>query len=221
MNQKKSKFLNNMETLAISSSRAMESAQDVLKKGGLVIVPTDTVYGIIGDARNPQVITKIFRAKKRSKTQALGIFVADQATLEEYVEIPAVYKESLFKCWPGPLTGVFHSKGVLPKILEGGTGNIGIRIPRSPFIIELIQEFHAPLVQTSANISGRGSYTKSQDVREDFEGSSLIELFIDGGDLPDTIPSTGVDFTRVPPRIFREGPLSKEKLEDIFDLKFQ
>lgn len=210
-----------MKILPISSPAAKESAQGVLKKGGLVIVPTDTIYGIIGDARNAGAIAKIFEAKKRSPSQALGIFVGDRAMLEEYAEVPPQYVDSLFRCWPGSLTGVFRSKGVLPKILEGGTGNVGIRIPRSFFITGLLGKLKSPLVQTSANISGRGSYTKSQDVREDFNGSDLIDLFIDAGNLPDTIPSTGVDFTQGPPRIFREGLLSKEELEKIFHTAFQ
>lgn len=202
-----------MKHIAYDDPSAHDETQSVLTQGGVVVVPTDTVYGLIGRATDETAIEKIYRIKMREKEKPLGIFVKDMAMAERYVEITAKYLDGLEKCWPGALTGVFRSRGLLPQLLHRNTPHLGVRIPKNIFLLKLLGE---PLAQTSANISGRGSYTKIADVLSDFMHEQDVDLIVDAGDIPDTMASTGVDFTQTPPRIFRKGSITKEELENAF-----
>ncbi|MBI2639819.1 MAG: threonylcarbamoyl-AMP synthase [Candidatus Sungbacteria bacterium] len=189
------------------------AAEKVLKKGGVIIGPSDTVYGIYGDATNPETIRKIFKIKKRVSEKAFPIFVKDIATARKFAYIDDRKARFLEKVWPGPVTVVFHHKEKLPGVLTGGKDTIGIRIPNHQFLLELLQRLDFPLVQTSANISG-GEPMRSVEAAGGLGKESVVGLIIDGGELPKG-PSTVVDFTRDNPIILRSGVITKKELDEI------
>lgn len=199
----------------IGFSRILSSAERVLRSGGIVIAPTDTVYGILGDATRPETIKKIFALKQRSAEKALPVFVKDVATARRIAYISDAKAKFLEKIWPGAVTVVFHHKEKLPKILTGGKDTIGIRIPNHEFILRLLGRVEFPLAQTSANISARPPAKNIKEIKEYFSKAKVKpDLIIDGGELPGS-SSTAVDFTGNEPIILRIGPVTKEDLDRI------
>lgn len=191
-------------------------AEKILKKGGIIIGPTDTVYGVFGDATNPEAIRKIFKIKKRSREKALPIFVKDIATARKIAYIDDRKAHFLEKVWPGPATVVFHHKEKLPHLLTGSRDTIGIRIPEYPFLRELLSRVDIPLVQTSANLAGSEPIRSAADALVIWKKEKGIDLVIDGGELPKQ-PSTVVDFTRDEPIVLRTGIITKKELDQLLD----
>lgn len=200
-----------MIRIAVSDPGALEAALNVLQSGGMVIVPTDTVYGLSCDATNEMAIEKIFRLKARSQEKALPVFVADLSMAQQIARIDDTSVSILSRFWPGAMTGVFFAQPVLPELLHQGTPAIALRIPNNEFILNLVRELGRPIVATSANTSGAGSQTKIENVLKNFHETEEPDLVIDGGDLPDNIPSTVVDFTKMPPVVLRAGAVPKEE----------
>ena len=133
--------------------------------------------------------------------------------LKEYILADENLLDKLFSIWPGALTAIFTPKKRLP---YQDTNTIGVRIPASSFLDSLMKRLDGPLTQTSANISGHGSFTRVRDVEKDLAGTGDIDVFVDGGDLPDSMVSSAVDFTVHQPKLIREGGVSRRKLEQIF-----
>lgn len=202
-----------MERISISDASCIEMTIRVLRGGGAVVAPTDTVYGLIADAMNPDAISTINRIKKRDSKNPLGIFVSDRAMLERYITADSKLLDKLFSIWPGALTAVFNSNGVLKNF--GST--IGIRVPAYEFLQKVIALLACPLVQTSANISGQRAFTKIADVVADLGEREDIDIIVDAGDLPDTIASTVVNVTVSPPKVLREGAISKKDFFTVYE----
>ena len=205
--------------------KILSIAERILKSGGVVIAPTDTVYGILGDATRPEVIKKIFEMKGRPREKALPIFIRDIAAARKYAYISDAKARFLEKVWPGPVTVVFQHKEKLPKILTGGLETIGIRIPNHQFLLELLYRLDFPLVQTSANISGQPPAKNLKEIKEYFDKNIItlrrehmrttrIDLVIDGGEILKQ-QSTAIDFTGKEPLILRTGVLSKAELDQL------
>lgn len=191
----------------------LETVQ-VLKRGGVVVVPTDTVYGLVADASNEKAIERIFSVKMRGKDKPLGVFVSDFDMMDSVALADEKTKELIGRF--GSVTAVLPARGWMPMPLRAERGlTIGVRIPNHPFLQRLMKSFGGPLAQTSANISGREAYTEIQKVREDFEGGEEPDLVIDAGNLPEQVPSAVVDFTKAPPRILRTGLIPKDVLMEI------
>ncbi len=231
-----------------SLKKILSLAEKILRSGGILICPTDTVYGILGDATNRDAIKKIFALKTRSAEKKFPIFVKDIPTARKFAYIADAKAKFLEKVWlapletarpegpsgaqararsltgPGPLTVVLHHKEKLPKILTphqsklgagqaGGLGTIGIRIPNHPFLLELLSRLDFPLVQTSANISGKPPAKNIKEIKEYFGKERLKpELIIDGGQIDGT-QSTVIDFTGNEPILLRTGAISKLELD--------
>ncbi|MGA2418398.1 MAG: L-threonylcarbamoyladenylate synthase [Candidatus Staskawiczbacteria bacterium] len=164
----------------------INEAVEFLNNGGVVICPTDTVYGFLADAGNRKAIEKIFKIKKRPKNKPLAIFVKDLKMAKGLAQIDAKQEKILKSKWPGKFTFV----------LPTGNGTIALRIPKYKFLNDLLKKINKPLVQTSVNISGRPALTKIKDIVKVFETQkNQPDLIIDGGNLPKTNPSTIIDLS--------------------------
>lgn len=208
-----------MDTVGLIKSNfeeVLSRAEKILRSGGIIIAPTDTVYGIIGRADEEAVIKKIFALKKRPQEKAFPVFVKDIAEARRYAYISDTKAKFLEKIWPGPVTAVFHHKEKLPMLLTGGKDTIGIRVPNHPFLLKLLARVEFPLVQTSANISNQPPAKNLEEIQGYFKkGPKEPELVIDGGVLAGG-QSTMISLTGVNPVILRTGAVTKEELNHLF-----
>lgn len=207
-----------MEAIALNDlnfTETLSEAERVLKSGGIIICPTDTVYGILGDATKKEAIRKTFEIKEREKEKAFPVFVKDIATARKYAYISDEKAKFLEKVWPGQVTVIFQHKEKFPKILTGGRDTLGLRIPAHKFLLDLLSRLDFPLVQTSANISGKPTAKNIKEVEEYFRtGTVKPDLIIDGGELVGK-SSTIIDFTEKEPIVLRTGLVTKAELDTI------
>lgn len=195
-------------------SSKIKEAAEVIKKGGTVAFPTETVYGLGADALNTEAINKVFKAKGRPSDNPLIVHIADMEALRLIAKRPTKAALSLInKFWPGPLTIILKKKKVVPDIVTGGLDTVAVRMPDNKIALSLIKKSGVPLVAPSANLSGRPSPTKAGDVAEDLSGR--IDLIIDGGKTRIGIESTVIDMTITPPTLLRPGGLSLEEIEKV------
>jgi L-threonylcarbamoyladenylate synthase len=179
----------------------IERAVTVLSHDGLVIYPTDTLYGLGADAFSIEAIEKVYDAKKRDLSKPISIAVSDFEMLAAVSRIDASMQDFIERFLPGPVTVVVPARKTIPEILTGGTGTIGIRIPAHGIARQVIEKFDAPITATSANLSG------GKDPQTPDECTVPHDLLIDGGRLPGT-PSTVVDL--VTRTIVRRGAKAEE-----------
>jgi L-threonylcarbamoyladenylate synthase len=166
-----------------------------------LVLPTDTVYGLVCDASNEEAVEKIFQIKNRDKDKALPVFVKDIKMAEDFAVISESQKEILNKNWPGAFTYVLEAvPGLSSLVYKGNT--IAIRVPDYQLIRDIFKTFKNPLAQTSANISDQPATTKIKDVLEQF--SSVDIVVVDGGNLPTKNPSTIIDLTNDNIKIIRK-----------------
>lgn len=166
----------------------------ILKDGGVVICPTDTVYGFLADAQHSKAVAKIYSIKDRPKFKSLPVFVKDIAMASEVAEVNGKIKRFLEKYWPGKVTVVLRRKR--GKQFYGiDKETIALRIPNHPFLQTLLAEFNRPVVQTSANLSGKEAITDISRILAVFETNEHVSAIIDGGDLKGGRPSKIVDLT--------------------------
>lgn len=203
---------NNIDKTLISK------AGEILRAGGLVAFPTETVYGLGGDALNPESSRKIYAAKGRPSDNPLIVHISNMSALDKIVsEIP---KEAvnLAECfWPGPLTMIFKKSDVVPYETTGGLDTVAVRMPSDKIARAMIDAAGGYVAAPSANLSGRPSPTVAKYVCEDMDGR--IEMIIDGGDCEVGLESTIVDFSEGKPMILRPGYVTKEMLEKALSLE--
>ena len=204
-----------METKLLSDSNEdIEIAAEILKSGGLVAFPTETVYGLGGDALMPEASKKIYAAKGRPSDNPLIVHIADIASVDDLAEeVPEKAKLLMEAFWPGPLTIILNKKESVPKETTGGLNTVAIRMPSHPAAMELIKKSGVYIAAPSANTSGRPSPTMAEHVADDLSGR--IEAIIDGGLVGIGIESTIVDMTGEIPTILRPGYITKRMLEGI------
>lgn len=191
--------------------QALAEALRLLRVGRLVAMPTDTVYGLCTHGLMPAAIKRIFAAKDRSTEKAIPLLLADTPQMEEVAQgIPDLAYGLAEEFWPGGLTIVLFRKSHVPDILTGGGPTVALRVPDHPLPRELIQKLGAPLAATSANRSGGPEPLTAQDVNQQIGKS--IHLILDGGPAPGGIPSTVVDLTSRPPRVLRQGAVSRQAI---------
>ncbi|MBU3933151.1 MAG: threonylcarbamoyl-AMP synthase [Candidatus Omnitrophica bacterium] len=194
----------------------IKKAAQVIKKGGIVAFPTETVYGLAADFFNKQAVDRIFEVKKRPKDKPLSVQIEDITYLEKLAcDIPAFAYQLAGKFWPGPLTLVLPARPEYNwaggKANRGGT--IGVRIPDNKIARSLIKESATALVAPSANLSAEPAAKTAQELMHSFNG--LIEMVIDSGPVELGIPSTVVDLTVCPYKILREGAISRKDLQSV------
>lgn len=192
----------------------IKEAGDIIKAGGLVAFPTETVYGLGGDALNPLSSEKIYRAKGRPSDNPLIVHIADMEKLDLVVrEIPENAWKLAERFWPGPLTMIFDKSEAVPRETTGGLDTVAVRMPVHPVARALIRAAGGYVAAPSANLSGRPSPTVAKYVIEDMAGR--IEMVIDSGDVEIGLESTIVDLTSEKPMILRPGYITRQKLVQV------
>lgn len=200
-----------------TAKKILSEVERILRSGGLAVVPTDTVYGIIGDATKPEVIRKLFSIKKRSGEKVFPIFVKDVSEARKIAYVADAKARMLERVWPGPITVVLQHKEKMPKVLTGGKDTIGIRIPDHTFLSELLKRLDFPLVQTSANLAQKPPAKNIEEVKEYFgQSEGKPDLVVDGGEIKGK-SSTVIDYTGKEPMILRTGIVTREELDRILE----
>lgn len=194
--------------------QALERAGEILRAGGLVAFPTETVYGLGGDAENPEAARRIYAAKGRPSDNPLIVHIADFSQLEAICDrVPETAEKLADAFWPGPLTMIVKKNGRIPTETTGGLDTAAVRFPSHPVARALIRVSGCMIAAPSANTSGRPSPTKAIHVREDLDGK--IDMIIDGGEVRIGLESTIVDLTDEVPTILRPGYISRSDLEQV------
>lgn len=196
------------------SANAIAHAAQLLRAGELVAFPTETVYGLGADARNPMALAKIFAAKGRPADHPLIVHLPDATHLDAWaIDIPAAAHTLAAACWPGPLTLILKRHPAVPDLVTGGQNTIGVRVPNHPVALALLHEFNSGIAAPSANKFGRISPTTAAHVREEL--GDAVAMILDGGACTVGIESTIVDITSATPRILRPGAISADTLRQL------
>ena len=200
-----------METKRITENT--EEAAGIIRRGGLVAVPTETVYGLAGNGLNESAVREIYEVKGRPAIKPLSLMVPDESAMEQYCEdVPQQAYALAEKFWPGPLTIVLKAKKAIPSIVLAGGETVGLRCPDHPLTLSLLRQCGLPLAAPSANPSGEASPKTAEQVLSYFDGK--IDAVIDGGPCGVGRESTLIDLSRAPYRILREGALPPETIAD-------
>ena len=205
-----------METLFLSASapEAAAIAAEIIKKGNLVAIPTETVYGLGANGLDEAAVAKIFEAKGRPQDNPLILHLWDASQIGDFCQnVPEVAYLLAEKFWPGPLTMVLPAKDCVPRRTTGGLNTVAVRCPDSAITREIIRLAGVPLAAPSANISGKPSTTTAQHVRHDHDGR--IAAIVDGGPCRVGVESTIVDLTDSPARLLRPGGITPEQLVEV------
>ena len=191
-----------------------EEAAKTLKMGGLVAFPTETVYGIGGNALEEEVVRKIYEAKGRPSDNPLIVHVGSSSDVSAYVaEIPKVAEGLMEAFWPGPLTLIFKKNNRIPETITGGLETVALRVPAHPVARGIIKASGLPIAAPSANLSGKPSPTVAKHVIEDLQGR--VDMIVDGGDANIGLESTVLDLTQPIPMILRPGGITKDMLSSV------
>jgi len=190
----------------------VKEAAEVLRAGGLVAFPTETVYGLGADALNADAVQKVFKAKGRPSDNPLIVHIASLENIQQFASsVSGKGMQLARRFWPGPLTLVFYKKIGIPDGVTAGLKTIALRVPDHAVTLELLRQFGGGIVGPSANISGKPSPTSAEHVYNDLNGK--IDLSIDAGPTKIGVESTVLDVTVDPPIILRIGGLSREDIE--------
>jgi len=202
-------------TERLRGTQGLERAADILRNGGTVAFPTETVYGLGANALDPIAVAKIFAAKERPSWDPIIVHVCTDEMVEQLAEVSPEAKKLMQAFWPGPLTLLLQRKSTIPDSITAGRPLVGVRMPKHPLALELIRQAGIPIAAPSANSFGRTSPTTAAHVLEDLDGR--IDAILDGGPT-----SVGVESTVIGPLqdgsgwiIYRPGGVSKESLESV------
>lgn len=193
--------------------RFIEEAGKVIRNGGTVAFPTETVYGLGANALDDEAVRKIFIAKGRPQDNPLIIHVSTKEISELVKDVPEVAQKIIDKFWPGPLTVILEKKDIIPNVTSANLNTIGIRMPNSEIALKLIELAERPIAAPSANISGRPSPTEVERCVEDLNGR--VDYIIGGESSDIGVESTIVDCTVNPPLVLRPGGITLEMLKEI------
>ncbi len=192
----------------------IREASEILRQGGLVAFPTETVYGLGGDATDKEASKKIYAAKGRPSDNPLIVHIAKFSQLEDISkDLPETAKKLADAFWPGPLTMVVNKNEVIPYETTGGLDTVAVRMPNNPVALALIEESGCMIAAPSANTSGRPSPTKASHVYEDLSGK--IDVILDGGPVDIGLESTIVDLTEDVVTILRPGYINMDMLKKV------
>ncbi|MBT9138035.1 MAG: Threonylcarbamoyl-AMP synthase [Syntrophomonadaceae bacterium] len=188
-------------------------AANVIRSGGLVAFPTETVYGLGAAVLDAAAVREIFKVKKRPFTDPLIVHIAakqDYFSLAD--ETSKLAERFMERFWPGPLTLIAKKSSIVPEIVTAGLNTVAIRMPAHKIALSLIKTVGMPVAAPSANLFGRPSPTTAQHVSDDF--ADKLELIIDGGRTTIGVESTVLDLTAIPPQILRPGGITREEIEE-------
>jgi L-threonylcarbamoyladenylate synthase len=200
--------------LAPADTQRLAEAIAALRRGDVIGLPTETVYGLAADARNVDAVQKIFSLKGRPAEHPLIVHISDAAQLEQWAShVPEAAKKLAQAFWPGPLTLILKKRAEVPEIVTGGQDTVGLRCPAHPLALAVLRQFAGGLAAPSANRFGRISPTTAQHVRDEF--GDAVPVVLEGGDCEVGIESTIVDVSGALPRILRPGHIDKLQLEAV------
>ncbi len=194
--------------------KELDMLGNIIRGGGLVAFPTETVYGLGGNALDEKASERIYAAKGRPSDNPLIAHIADMSELKQLVyEIPDIAVKLADRFWPGPLTMIFKKSDTVPYATTGGLDTVAVRMPSHPVAREFILAAGVPIAAPSANVSGRPSPTSAKHVIEDLDGR--IDAIIDGGKVDIGLESTIIDLSEGVPTILRPGFINRDMLENI------
>ncbi len=192
----------------------IRAAADVIKEGGLVAFPTETVYGLGANALNADAVLALFKAKKRPLDNPPIVHVENASDVFKLTErVPAKAEKLMKQFWPGPLTLVFERSNLVPDVTTAGLETIAVRMPKNKIALALIKESGYPIAAPSANLAGKPSPTSAKHVFDDLNGR--IDVIIDGGETKIGVESTVLDISADPPTLLRPGGTSLEVLRKV------
>lgn len=208
-----------IETKVLSDSPAdIEIAGEIIRNGGLVAFPTETVYGLGADALDVLAVSKIYRAKGRPSDNPMIVHIADRDTLHELAaEVTSDMEKLMDAFWPGPMTMIVKRLPVVPDVTTGGLDTVGVRFPSNPVAQALIRAAGRPIAAPSANLSGKPSPTTADHVINDMMGR--VDAIIQSTDCEHGIESTVIDMTGVIPMILRPGVITGQMMSDVLGKK--
>ena len=203
-----------MKTKIISTKKEkkdfiIEATNDILKNKGIVVLPTDTVYGIMTSVFNFEGQKQIYKLKNRAEKKPLILMSDNIKTLKRFVTFPKGIDKIVMEFWPGQLTLILPTTE-LGKMLTGGRDNLGVRIPDCKILLDVMAKYDTPLMTTSANVSGKSSAKTAKTAIEYFD--SKIDLIVDGGKCEFSFESTVIDMVKFPYVVIRKGCLDCKKL---------
>ena len=191
----------------------IKTAVDVMEREGIMVYPTETFYGLGALATSERAVRGVYELKRREPAKPLPVVVSDLAMAEGIAaSVPDVFRRLAGEFWPGPLTLILKAKPLFPALMLGPGGSIGMRIPKSPWLIELVGRLRAPITATSANISGDGAICEPAEMIALFGGK--VDLIVDGGKTPGSLSSTILDLTGEKPRLVRAGAIPVSALAE-------
>lgn len=195
--------------------RAKE-ATEVIKMGGIIIAPTDTVYGIIADALNEKAVEKIYEIKKRKKTNPLSILVSNKDMLKKVVKKVSFEEEKIIdKFFPGAITLIFEKNEQIPDIVTSGLDTVGIRMPNDKFLLKAIELLGSPIVATSLNLAGEESKTNLDNISQEILNN--VDYVIDNGNTKIGVASTVAKIDGKKIEILREGTITKNMMQEVLE----
>ena len=198
----------------------LRKVAEVIKEGGLVVFPTETVYGLGANAYDAKAVIKIFKAKERPIDNPLIVHICN---IEQLIDLTSEQPDEVFiiarKFWPGPITVVLPKSDKVPKEVTAGLPTVAIRMPAHPVALKLIELSGVPIAAPSANLAGRPSPTTSNHVIRDMYGR--VDVIIDAGETLFGVESTIIDLTRKPPLLLRPGAIPVEDIEKSLNLKVE
>lgn len=198
-------------------TEALDAATQILREGGIVALPTETVYGLTARVSLPSAIRRIYTAKGRPTTHPLIVHVDSASRADEYAtRIPTPARDAMEAFWPGPLTLLLHRTAAASDVVTGGRDTVAVRCPAHSFFRDVITQLDDALVAPSANRFGHVSPTRADHVRVDL--GSHIDLIVDGGSSVLGLESTIIDFTTAVPQVLRHGALPQEEIQDVLGL---
>ena len=204
-------------------SEAIREAVVVLKAGGTIVYPTDTIYGIGCNACDFKAVETVYRIKERSLTKPLSVIARNVAWIKELALVPTKLEPILEQLWPGAITVILAKKSVIPSIVTAGHPNVGLRIPDYEMTEKLLAKFGYPLISTSANIADEGDQDANdpEKIIATFKDRMWQpDLMLNAGILAPSLPSTIIDFSGVAPKVLRIGPIKPRQLETVMGIKF-
>ncbi|ESS72620.1 Sua5/YciO/YrdC/YwlC family protein [Methyloglobulus morosus KoM1] len=201
-----------------ANQETIQLAAELLHQGKLVAIPTETVYGLGADAKNPEAVKRIFAAKGRPADHPLIVHILDKAALEEWaIEIPEIAWKLADRFWPGPLTIVLKKHPDVPMEVTGGQNTVALRVPNHPVTLSVLRAFGGGIAAPSANRYCRISPTLASHVEEEL--GDKVDMILDGGACQVGLESTIVDLSGTQPRLLRPGQISKSEIEELLQVK--
>jgi L-threonylcarbamoyladenylate synthase len=200
-----------MKIVNTKRKRSVTEAAQAILAGGVIIYPTETIYGLGANALEPKIVERVYDIKERRRSNPILVLIPDRNALDELaLGIPEVAEKLMTRFWPGPLTIVFKAAPMVSRILTAGTGKIGVRLSSDTFCTELLSICKIPITSTSANLSGDPNPNSISTINQ--KVLDAVDLIVDAGTLISQTPSTVVDVTKGKVELVREGAIEYRKI---------